>query len=174
MPHVNRKVRLVGNGISTQWKHGKTHNLLLLVDLSVPTRPETVWDQPLTSRLGGFPNAPDYRLLMSTSEIKPSNLTPRHPRWPRALTLWLETTWGGDLGWFTSCHKGWLISRACGDTAPQAAALGRGSACSEEDTALERGHCSAWQTVTWGGNRDGISSNHVKHQFVKDYSFLYE
>ena len=59
-------------GYSTQWKRWKTRNLPPLMDLSLPGR-----DQPLTSRRGGFPNAPADRLLLATSQVKLSNLHPR-------------------------------------------------------------------------------------------------
>ena len=139
VPQVNKKVGLVGNGFSTQWKRWKTHNLPPLMDLSLPGR-----DQLLTSGRGGFPNAPACRLLLATSQVKPSNLHP-HRLGPHSMIR-------DSTGWrFRLVHKlpGGLThfwgSRGCCTTGSH---LGQRTR-SQKDMALGGWHRSVWQTVTW-------------------------
>ena len=139
VPQFNKKVGLVGNGFSTQWKRWKTHNLPPLMDLSLPGR-----DQLLTSGRGGFPNAPACRLLLATSQVKPSNLHP-HRLGPHSMIR-------DGTGWrFRLVHKlpGGLThfwgSRGCCTTGSH---LGQRTR-SQKDMALGGWRRSVWQTVTW-------------------------
>ena len=161
VPCVNKEVELVGRAIVPSGKDGKH------------TTCHLSWTSPFLGGINRWPPGKEVSQMLRLTDSywprhKLSCPTCTHADW--VLTLWLETAQGGDLGWFTSCQEGWLISEAHGDAVPLGVTLGRGR--SQKDMALGGWHRSVWQTITWAGDRAGISSDHLKHQFIKNYSFL--
>ena len=163
------------------WYHSSTRKWGWLAMALVPsgkdgkhTTCHLSWTSPFLGGINCWPPGEEVSQMLRLADSywprhKLSRPTCTHTGW--VLTLWLETAQGGDLGWFTSCQEGWLISEAHGAAVPLGVTLGRGHA-PRRTWPLGDGAAQSGRPWPGSGDRVGILSNRLKHRLVKDYSFL--